>query len=318
MWKRGIFSEQEYLQLGQEQRRYSGARVAYNLLDVGEHPTPDQIRVFEDVSFTLFTSNGTTRTTFRNRFHNVDEAALQCVANVFPHGSEIKVQDRAVSHGLTSLEFAQKVFALYPQATFEASDLLLSLIELTLPSGEIFIAEPNGVPLQYLKPPFAVPLSYPESKRYPVNRWIAARALQRFERLQLPKNWTQQKQAAGGTVRVIPYIHPEAAALMRVNPKFRFVTQSVFAATPERVHVIRTMNIFNRAYFPEDQLKAGSDAIYDSLHPHGIWIVGRTLEQDFSNHVTFLQRGEQGWEILGRIGSGSEMEELVAATALPR
>jgi hypothetical protein len=39
--------------------------------------------------------------------------------------------------------------------------------------------------------------------------------------------------------------------------------------------------------------------------------VGRTLESDFSNHVSFLQKFENGWKLLGRIGKGSEMEQLV-------
>jgi hypothetical protein len=37
--------------------------------------------------------------------------------------------------------------------------------------------------------------------------------------------------------------------------------------------------------------------------------VGRTLESDFSNHISFLQKLDSGWRILSRIGNGSEMEE---------
>jgi hypothetical protein len=36
------------------------------------------------------------------------------------------------------------------------------------------------------------------------------------------------------------------------------------------------------------------------------------LEEDFSNHVTFLRRHQEKWEVLDRIGSGSEMEEFAA------
>ena len=77
MVKFGIITQEQYLRLDERQRRYSGAHVAYNLLSVGEQPSPEQIRIFEDVSFTLRTSNGTFRTTFRNRFEDVDRVALQ-------------------------------------------------------------------------------------------------------------------------------------------------------------------------------------------------------------------------------------------------
>jgi hypothetical protein len=68
------------------------------------------------------------------------------------------------------------------------------------------------------------------------------------------------------------------------------------------------MNILNKDYFSDSQLSEGSEAAFQSLKSGGVWIVGRTLESDFSNHVTFLQKQENGWEILARIGNGSEME----------
>lgn len=310
MLKFGILTEEQYLRLG-EQRRSLGAHAAYNLLNVGSHPNQEQIRIFEDVSFTLRTSNGTFRTTFRNRFDNVAEATLGWIQKFYPAGSRISVQDRAVSHGLTSKEFAERIFALYPEAGFEASDLLLGLVELSLPNGEVYITEQNGTPLQYIKAPFVVPLFHRESWRYPLNRWVALRARRRFDNLKLPSGWSKSPGGPGFQVRHIPYIHPEALALSRKNPNFHFCERSIFDRTPGACQVLRTMNIFNRAYFSEEQLAAGASAIFDSLEPGGIWIVGRTLEEDFSNHVTFFRRTDSGWERLGRFGEGSEMEAVV-------
>ena len=70
------------------------------------------------------------------------------------------------------------------------------------------------------------------------------------------------------------------------------------------------MNIFNRSYFSTQQLSDGVDAAFQSIKPGGIWILGRTLEEDLSNHVTFLRRLDQRWEVLERIGKGSEIEDL--------
>jgi hypothetical protein len=277
---------------------------------VGADPTDEQIRVFEDISFTLRISNGTFRTTFRERFRDVDAASMRWMERFFPAGAELRVEDRAVSNGLTSWEWAEQLFAVFPRAQFEASDILLYLIRLSLPGGETYIAEPDGRPLQYVKPPFVVSLEHPESRKYPLNRLIAARAKRQFARLSLPEAWTETSGAAGYQVSRISCIHPRAQAFARSNPEFQFRARSVFDAAPGSCHVLRTMNIFNRSYFSAEQLAEGANAAFESLLPGGLWIVGRTLEEDFSNHATFFRRGESGWEVLERIGAGSEMEEL--------
>lgn len=298
----GIYEAQQYLRLG-SQRRFSGPRVAYNLLDVGDHPTPEQIRLFEDICFTLRTSNGTFRTTFRNRFHDVDALAGQWIQKTFESAMPIRIQDRAVSSGLTSCEWAKSLFPLFPNAVFEASDLLIELLEHTSPSGEIFITEPNGAPLQYISPPFVTALDSPESWRNPLLRWVAARAKGRFEKL-----------PPGSPRRSISCIHPEARSLAATHPGFSFQVRSVFDRTPT-CHVIRTMNILNLGYFPAAKLAEAVSAVFDSMEQGGIWIVGRTLEEDFTNHATLFRRGEQSWEILDRIGKGSEIEAIAAGAA---
>jgi hypothetical protein len=323
MVKFGIITQEQYLRLNQRQRRFSGAHVAYNLLSVGEQPSPEQISVFEDVSFTLRTSNGTFRTTFRNRFEDVDKIALRWIGELYSPDSSFQVQDRAVSHGLTSKEFAERIFEHFPNAGFEASDLLLGLVELSV-DGAVYIAERSGTPLQYIKAPFVVPLYHQDARRYPWNRWVARRARRRFDNLNLPPGWstTQSTQPQGIPsqhgpdlrVRYIPFIHPEAIALTKKNPNFRFCERSVFDATPGTCQVLRTMNIFNRDYFSEQQLTEGVSAAFQSLRPGGLWIVGRTFEEDFTNHATFFRRNLDSFEVVERLGSGSEMEALALRT----
>jgi hypothetical protein len=70
------------------------------------------------------------------------------------------------------------------------------------------------------------------------------------------------------------------------------------------------MNIFNESYFSDSQIIEGMEAAFRSLKLGGIWIVGRTLEQDLSNHATVFRKDEGGWKVLLRIGAGWELEEL--------
>jgi hypothetical protein len=301
----GIYTKEQHLRLG-DKRRFAGPRAAYNLLRLSDNPTPEEVRAFEDLYYTLRTSNGTFRTTFRNRFVDVDAASLRWIGR-FGSEPEIRVQDRAVSSGLTSAEWARSLFAQFPAVSFEASDLMTELLELRAPDGEIWILEPNGTALQWIKPPFVVSICHPESWRNPFLRWVAARARKRFAGV----------RQSDCEVRRISCIHPEAQALCRSNPGFRFGVRSVFDRTPGACHVLRTMNILNRAYFPDERLAEAGDAAFESLRPGGIWIVGRTLEEDASNHVTCFLRAAKGWEPLERIGNGSEIEALVMARRIP-
>ena len=87
----------------------------------------------------------------------------------------------------------------------------------------------------------------------------------------------------------------------------------MFEATPQGCDVLRTMNILNRAYFAEEQLATAVNAAFDSVRPGGLWIVGRTFEEDLSNNATFFLRREDAWQVLGRHRNGSEIEELALA-----
>lgn len=309
MLRFGIWTKDQFIKAGERRRRFSGSRVAYSLLNIGENPTSEQIQMFEDISFTLRISDGTCRTTFRNRLQDVDAATIDILKRLYPSDSELCFEDRAVSHGLTSLELARPVFQAFPNSRFEASDKLLYLIQLSLATGETYILEPDGQPLQYIKPPFVVSLAYEESIRFPINRLIAAQARRRLCRL-LP-NGGRIESIRGDRCQItrINCVHQEALLFSSANPRFQLRTRSVFDITPNAVHVLRTMNILNKDYFSDSQLRDGLKAAFQSLKLGGVWVLGRTLESDFSNHATFLQKQENGWRILSRIGDGSEIEE---------
>ncbi len=314
MFRRGIFTQEQYLKLGRA-KQACAPPIAYNLLDVGDQPSEDQVRAFEDISFWMRTSNGTFRTTFRDRFREVDEAALRWMQKLFPPGAEIHVEDRAVSHGLTSKEWAERVFQAFPNARFEASDVLLELYEISR-GGAAYVLEPSGRAIQYVKSPFVVSLvDQAEPRRYPVN-WVVARwAKRRFEALKLGTDWIEAAERQGWRVRKIPFAHPEARELARRNSRFQIRVRSVFDATAEGSDVIRTMNILNSSYFSEQELTTAVNAIFQSMRPGGLWIAGRTLEEDLSNHVSLLRRGDRRWEVVERIGRGWELERLALGAA---
>jgi hypothetical protein len=98
------------------------------------------------------------------------------------------------------------------------------------------------------------------------------------------------------------------------SEQFQIRRHSVFEAIENPVHIIRTMNILNRAYFNDAQLRVAASAVKASLQMGGLWIVGRTIIENPPQHdVTVYRKQPSGWEVLLRVGSGSELEQLVGS-----
>jgi hypothetical protein len=232
------------------------------------------------------------------------------------------VEDWAASDCLTSSEWARSLLPSFPQLDFIASDLLLFLIEARETGTEKrFIFEPGGNPLQYVSPPFVVRLAQPEPIVFPFN-WLLYRSARRRWRTaqaswSIPESWKDSLmdaplQQGKFELRKLSLIHPEALQLVSEDPRFAVRRHSIFEPSTRVNHVVRSMNIYNRAYFSEEQLRQGVCCVAESLFPGGIWIVGRTLDKEASTHeVTIFQKGASGeFQILQRVGPGSEIESL--------
>lgn len=313
----GVLDADTYWAIG-ERRKYLGVRVAYSLLDVGDELTPRTVKVFEDICFTLRLANGTFRTSFRNRFDDLNQVVERVLRQQFGEGTRLAVQDRAVSHALTSVEWAQSLFGCFPEAVFEASDLLLHLVELRLPDGSRFVAEPDGTVLQAIHAPFVVSMAHPEGRRFPLHGLVRRREQRRLHALALPEGWTEGIDRAGYAVRPLSLVHPEARRMARDDHRFVVTKRSVFDVTPHACDVLRTVNILNRGYFSDAQLGEGIRAVWASLRPEGIWVVGRTTEGDFRNNASIFKRTDSGWSLVERFGEGSEIEELALSWSFQR
>jgi hypothetical protein len=287
-----------------EQRRLNGPPISYGLLQIGENPTEADITRFENISITFRTSNGTTRMTSRERLLDVDTTTLKLLQQWHPQDAELVMQDRAASNCLTSAELADKLFRSFPCATLEASDRLLYVLRISLARGIAYIIEPDGEPLQCIWPPFVVFMNTRKPYRCPLRRLIAARGKKLFQQSGLPQRCSEYR------VDRISCIHPEAESLCKRDSRFQVCKRSVFDSSPG-LDVLRMTNILNGTYFPIQRLIEGANAAFQSLKPGGLWIVGRTFENQ-TNHATFFRRTEKNWEVMARIGEGSEIEKLVA------
>jgi hypothetical protein len=277
---------------------------------------------FERVVRQICLANGVIRTTWSGRFLALNDEVQRVIREHFPPGTALVVEDCAVSSGITAAEWYRRLRADYPDVRFTASDRMLFLVEVrTVGRPGAFVMQADGVPIQFILPPFVVSLIQSHHWIYVANR--AVRALGRrlwarrhAGRVTVPEGWDDvgtpaaEQRAGGVSLRRIPLVHPDALAMR--GSRFRLREHSVLQALPEPVDVLRTMNILNRSYFGEAELRTAIAAAGRSVREGGIWIVGRTVDERLPLHdVSLLQRRGKGWRLLTRVGAGSEIENLV-------
>lgn len=294
--------------------------VSYRLLKDVTPENPDSIQVFEHIVRWLRLSSGIWRTTYPERFADVDREMSRLLPQIF--GTRpIEIHDWAASDCLASAEWAEKLAVDVPAARLVASDLLLHLVEVSRGS-EAFITEPDGTPLQYVRPPFVVSLQEPAPLFYPVNRLLAAlarsRSVQIRDMLQLcrwPDSPTKPVSLAAWTAERISLIHPRARQRVAAGSGFEIRTHSVFTPLTSPCQVIRTMNIFNRKYFGEPMLREGARCVHESLEEGGIWVIGRTVEEKrpTRNCASIFQKADGAFRLLFQLNGGSEIDPVVAA-----
>lgn len=323
MFKLGVYRLDQFQRPQSLHGRLSRNRVSFDLLRAAASParTGEQVRLFEQVMPQIRLSNGVYRTTSKARFLEFDRFVNTVLNKHFEASKALAAQDWAASDCAASSEWAAALWSVFPNAHVTASDLELFLIEAALPDGKMFIWEKDGELLQYVRPPFVIRLHPPENKLAVVNRMLARQGRDEFNRLkqswQLPEQWLRAPDAAPLELppfifRKIPLVHPEALRLR--SGKFSIMLHSAFEALEHPCDAIRTMNIFNLKYFSQAKLEEGIEAVRRSLVSGGIWIVGRTFEENPPSHnASVLMKEGSGFRLLERFGKGSEIESLIPA-----
>ena len=274
-------------------RLLHGDRISYLLL---RDATP---RLFEYISAVLQLSSGVFRTTAPNRFANLDPWILEAMQQRWQPTDALEIHDMAASDGVTSVEWFTSIRSAFPVATMVSSDWSEALTEVSTGSGSLIFDAQNEW-IQYVKPPFVV---RPKEPRWMILQRALARegnALAAEAKLRIPQG------------KRVSLVHPKALALAAQEPGFTLRRHSVFEPLDHPVHVIRTMNILNPGYFPQEQLRVGIGAVRKSLLPGGLWILGRTLTDTNppTHRATMFERTTEGVRVVQQMHGGSEIENL--------
>jgi hypothetical protein len=257
--------------------------------------------------------NGTVKSTNANRMNDLNAAALPYVQQLVERPAQI--MDVGISSGVSTVEWYEQLSGAGVVCEMLATDLTIYASLLTLGSsfGAVIDRHRNILHLDILgrgAPPSATGVQgiFAAAVR------LAFRAAMAVDRSLPPLRGQTQEAATGMLLRCEP-VSLLTKKMTQQNALQVIEDDLVAGDKPEfkhAFHVIRAANILNRAYFADATLVQMLKKLGNRLKPSGVLIVCRTNDEGV-NHGTIFRQVEGGkFQVLTRIGNGSEVEALLS------
>ena len=287
-------------------------------------PRPDETaatraQLEKDFFSSVRLSNGVFKTTSALRLDDVN-TALVALFQKLGVGPKTFL-DVAVSSGISTIEWFESLQQARLKPSMTATDLTMTAYLVRLGSWCNVLVDTEGFPLQYECCGFALRPWSP--KRYYVLGdcflTMLYRALyRRFgQRLGLLK---RLKSLQGNSPPIDdPVIKARIQLVtwrLRGNKDIELLDDDITQPTPSqlrgRFEVIRAANILNRDYFSVSQLREAVRNLRGRLVGPGTFLVIVCTEETGGNHGSVFRLGQTGsFEVLTRVGRGSEIEDIV-------
>jgi hypothetical protein len=291
--------------------------VAYSLLRVPECPGAEDVRRFEAVIPFVRLASGVHRTTRRGRFDDLNTWLCKALLAYMRPSAALEVHDWAVSDALATVEWAQGLFACFSAARVVGSDCFFHLIEVRIREHEIFIFEPDGTPLQFVRPPFVISLAHDERWFYPINRLVRHTALRKANHI---RPWIREHgihflsdtpmwREGQRAFRALPLLHPEALQFASREQRFSLAIHDAFTPLTQPCDVLRVMNLYNPGILGKHAVLRGIQSAMQSVRDGGLLLIGRTSKNNRNDASLFRKRAEK-LELISRFGNIWELEEL--------
>jgi len=260
------------------------------------HPTPSEFiasrydpQLEREFFSRIMLPNGSVKSTSEHRLDDLNVLLLPYVKQL---QSPVRILDVAASSGVSSAEWHEQLTSEGVQFSLTATDLTVNAYHLKLGLTEAILDKK----LNFIHLSFAG-RGMPPKAPWPMG-FIPS----------LLKRYLAFRMAYGANYRV-----PIKLLTKRLrNGNFAIVEDDLLNGDglKEDFDVIRAANILNVSYFSESILRRMISNLKMRLSKHGLLIVCRT-KADRSNHGTIFQLQGDSFTALGRIGDGSEVEQLV-------
>jgi hypothetical protein len=301
--------------MGNEIMRVPTARQLYTLQNSTDERNRDRLETLFFGSIRL--QNGTYKFTYRQRLDDLNELCNR----LLPPQHPLEIMDVAVSSGVSTLEWLDSLRKAGVKCHITAGDLVVDAVLLSVGRYLHVLLDKQGYPLQFDIFGNAVP--NPPGRRnlllYSAPLLVIRAALRLYSGRpdailhtgRVRKPWLKRLIS----LRTVPMVVQNLVDC----PEVRVIEDNILESFgwENRFHVVRAANILNRDYFSDQTLTQMLHSLRKRLKQAGMLIVCSTDDWG-TNHGTVFRLKRSGcFEALGRIGQGSEIEDLVLQLTFP-
>jgi len=268
-------------------------------------------RMEEDFFTSLMTRNKTYKTTFHDRFSDINPYLLEYLLHHAPPAP--KALDVGVSSGISTLELYDDLRQGGLEVEILGTDILVDAFLVRVFPKCHALVEPSGFPLRFDLPlvtmkPWVTRHDY-YNGLFILRKFINTLFTHRAYRI--------LRNPGDARISEVKLVAPRALAKAGITVCTDDISRynSGFEA---RFDFVRAANVLNKGYFSPTVLSTMIANIGRYLRkPHGSLFVVRTHENRV-NHGTLFRRGDdQHFEVVNRFGSGSEIEDVVLRVEIP-
>jgi chemotaxis methyl-accepting protein methylase len=256
-------------------------------------------------------ANGTKKSTESNRLDDLNQAVFPHIARIGE--APVRIMDVGVSSGVSTLEWYEQLAGQRIPCDITGTDLTVyaSLLSLGRNLEALIDRDRNILHLDVFgrgAPPVADGLRS-------ISAGILRGVFQATMLLdgKLPPLRGHIREAAKGRLL---RCEPVALLTSRLaqHKSLRIIEDDLEAIESaefkKAFHVVRAANILNRVYFPERVLAQMVRKLKERLKANGLLIICRT-DNKTNNATVFESTADSKLRVVARLGSGSEIEELV-------
>ena len=264
----------------------------------------------EDFFTSLMTRNKTYKTTFHDRFSDINPYLLEYLLH---HGPAVpRILDVGVSSGISTVELYDDLRRGGLEVEILATDILVDAFLVRVFPKCHALVDPSGFPLRLDLPVVTMKPWVTRDDYYNgffiLRKFVNSLFTRRAHRI--------LRNPGDARISEVKLVTPRALAKVGITVCTDDISRynSAFEA---RFDFVRAANVLNKGYFSPALLSTMIANIGRYLRkPHGSLFVVRTHE-DRANHGTLFRTGDnQHFEVVHRFGSGSEVEDLVLRTEI--
>ncbi|MEO6655403.1 MAG: hypothetical protein ABIO36_04910 [Pyrinomonadaceae bacterium] len=248
--------------------------------------------------------NGVTKTTDRDRMRDVDAWFI----DLLPKDKYQTILDVAISSGITTVELCEMLDSKNIGYHMTGMDSDMTAFLLIFSDDKSILLDKEGQPIHYEIGGKGFGYVKGTNIKHFAQRAFLDYQTRLFINFRLKGGLRSNTNNGHTKIHRIDLVSRE----IKKNPVIELVEDSIFSpGGGKKYSLIRAANILNKSYFSDERLVDAVQKLRLRLESNGFLLVCRTNMEGQNNATLFRLSNEDQFEISGRFGNGSEIEDLV-------